>query len=217
MKKKIVNEKLHRQETPRHTVEHQKFIQSTEEKKMSFLLFISVNWIVHRIGWSVRHQKVWKWHGVATSLKFRLQVQQANQVNSCITPEASVQQFLHKQVSASCFCNLQSVEAAGHRKAQAPTEAGCIWLGFREQCCQGSASYLWMPFWTRETTGPKRIAKANAKDGTGKAWDANVVELWLIANLIPAFGGASIINTKCHIGLNCAQTRKGQSTDFKNG
>jgi len=34
-----------------------------------------------------------------------------------------------------------------------------------------------------------------------KAWDAKVVELWLIANLKQAFGGASIIDRKCHIGL----------------
>jgi len=31
---------------------HPKFIPSTERKKMPFWLFISINWIVHRIGWS---------------------------------------------------------------------------------------------------------------------------------------------------------------------
>ena len=159
------------------------------------------------------HQKLWKWHGVATYLKFRLQAQQAG--NSHITPEASVQQCLHHKWVPS---TLQLAKGRGtkHRKAQAPTEAGCIWFGFREQCCQGSASYLRMAGCLSEQgkqQGQKEIAKANAKDGTEKAWDAKVVELWLIANLIPAFGGASIINTKCHIGLNRTQTMQGQSTE----
>lgn len=52
--------------------------------------------------------------------------------------------------------------------------------------------------------------------GAEKAWDAKLVQLWLITTLI--FGGSSIINRATEeysIGLNCTQTTKGQATELK--
>ena len=123
---------------------HPKFIPSTERKKMPFWLFISINWIVHRIGWSEPSEalKV-TWSGnlpeVQTSSSASQEIATSHQKLLCNSAS----------IISECplLCNLQRVEAPRHRKAQAPTEAGCIWLGFREQCCQGSASYLWMAGW----------------------------------------------------------------------
>ena len=137
---------------------------------MPFWLFISINWIVHRIGWNEPSE------ALKVTLSGNLpEVQTSSSASQEIA--TSHQKLLCNSASIISEClpsALQLAKGRGtkHRKAQAPTEAGCIWLGFREQCCQGSASYLRMAGCLSEQgkqQGQKEIAKANAKDGTEKA------------------------------------------------